>query len=113
MGQMGVDELHDGRDPPFYKVLVDCRDRNTQSTYVAQENVEVEKDRRRGMNQNRGKMQVEHPLVGKYFESYQYESWHVDGQHYLPNAFLLSQYPEGCLTYCQGPLSFSLFFFVH
>ena len=40
MATMGVDKLSQGRDQPFYQVLVDARDRaGDQITYVAQENI--------------------------------------------------------------------------
>ena len=39
--RMGVDQLENGREQPFYHVLVDARDRpGDQITYVAEENLE-------------------------------------------------------------------------
>jgi F-box protein 21 len=96
--QMRVDELPLGRDQPFYRVLVDCRDRNSQSTYVAQENIRVEKEPSSSSSSagdsRLDNRQIDHPQVGHYFESYLLSHWHVKGQHYLPNALVRSQYPE-------------------
>ena len=88
--QMGVDKLPRGRDQPFYKVLVCCRDRpSAQCTYVAQENILVEADASRQPRLG----QITHPEVGKHFESYKTRG--VGGRHYFPNDMVRILYPEG------------------
>jgi len=90
--QMGVDELNDGRDQPFYKVLVDCRDRNNQSTYVAEENIIVVDESKKGAPPD----MIQHSKVGFYFETYLTGGtcWHAKAQRYVPNALLKTQYPD-------------------
>jgi hemimethylated DNA binding protein len=69
-----------GASQPFYHVLVDVRDRPSQVTYVAQENIEVLRDG--------GKAgPVIHPLVTRYFSEYR------PGGHFVPNAELLEAFP--------------------
>ncbi|QDZ23995.1 hemimethylated DNA-binding protein YccV [Chloropicon primus] len=82
--QMGVDDLPGGRNQPFYKVLVDCMDRNLQSTYVAQENITLDSEIQ----------QIKHPDVGRYFDYLRFASENAQGQRYVPNDLLRSQYPE-------------------
>lgn len=67
---MKVDLLADGPNQPFYHVLVDTRDRpGGMSTYVAQENLEVQLQ----------PSPVLHPWVPKFFLGFQ-EDTYVPGQ---------------------------------
>jgi hemimethylated DNA binding protein len=59
---MGVDDLADGIEQPFYSVLVDVRDRtDAQTTYVAQENMEL-------LQASAGP--IHHPEVEDFLASY-------------------------------------------
>ena len=75
----GVDALPGGREQPFYRVLVDVRDRPFQLTYVAQCNVEL---LTAPLSQ-----EVINPEVGRSFEGF-------DGERYVPNAYLRQRFPE-------------------
>ena len=92
--QMRVDALPDGRNQPFYKVLVDCRgDRGGfhSTTYVAQENIQVE-TLKPGVDTDCH--QINHPETGKYFDVYRVTGSGPHHQHYKANEVVASQYPE-------------------
>eukprot|EP00271_Cylindrocystis_brebissonii_P003082 TRINITY_DN13826_c0_g1_i1.p1 TRINITY_DN13826_c0_g1~~TRINITY_DN13826_c0_g1_i1.p1 ORF type:complete len:309 (-),score=27.91 TRINITY_DN13826_c0_g1_i1:793-1719(-) len=75
---MKIDLLPEGREQPFYHVLVDTRDRpGGMSTYVAQENMVLHK---------RGRP-VLHPWIPKFFVGFQ------DGT-YVPGSKLRQVYPN-------------------
>lgn len=75
----GVDALPGGRDQPFYRVLVDVRDRPFQLTYVAQCNVELLPP---------PVLAVMNPEIGKSFDGFD------GGKGYIPNAYLRLRFPE-------------------
>eukprot|EP00244_Chara_vulgaris_P013759 TRINITY_DN811_c0_g3_i3.p1 TRINITY_DN811_c0_g3~~TRINITY_DN811_c0_g3_i3.p1 ORF type:complete len:323 (-),score=39.05 TRINITY_DN811_c0_g3_i3:426-1370(-) len=73
-----IDMLNEGRNQPFYHVLVDSRDRpGVMSTYVAQENIVLE----------RNASPLLHPWIKKFFVGFQ------DGQ-YMPGSKLRQVYPN-------------------
>ena len=72
-----MDALPGGRSQPFYRVLVDVRDRPFQLTYVAQCNVEPLLPAAR----------VRNPEVGKHFDAF-------DGTRYVLNAYSRHRFPE-------------------
>ena len=76
---MRVDSLSQGRNQPFYHVLVDDRDGQYPGnvTYVAQENIVT----------IRGQTKVEHPLIDDYFRGFE------DGR-YIPTDKMRKQYPQ-------------------
>eukprot|EP00245_Coleochaete_scutata_P009890 TRINITY_DN335_c0_g1_i1.p1 TRINITY_DN335_c0_g1~~TRINITY_DN335_c0_g1_i1.p1 ORF type:complete len:324 (+),score=54.17 TRINITY_DN335_c0_g1_i1:381-1352(+) len=75
---MKIDLLPEGRQQPFYHVLVDTRDRpGGMSTYVAQENIVIQK----------GARPVLHPWIDKFFVGFH------DGA-YIPGAKLRQVYPH-------------------
>jgi Hemimethylated DNA-binding protein YccV like len=80
---MQVHRLPRGRTQPFYKLLVDCRDRpqSQQLAYVAEENI--------------GELpafsdEIQHSEVGRYFCT----RFPGPPVAYNPNAWLSAQYPE-------------------
>ena len=75
----GVDALPGGREQPFYRVLVDIRDRPFQCTYVAQCNVELIRPSPVAA--------VINPEIGRSFDGF-------DGEKYVPNAYLRHRFPE-------------------
>jgi len=78
--QMGVDRLTNGRNQPFYYVLVDTRDRQYQSTsYVAQENIIIMEN----------PQPIQHTDIGKYFSEYDFTN-----NCYLLNEELKCIYPN-------------------
>jgi hypothetical protein len=79
---MQVDRLPRGRKQPFYKLLVDSRDRQSQQlTYVAEENVISLPDY---------SDVVVHPEIGRYFVGRQAGP----PSFYVPNDYLCAQFPE-------------------
>ena len=72
-----MDALPGGRSQPFYRVLVDVRDRPFQLTYVAQCNVEPLLPAAR----------VRNPEVGKHFDAF-------NGTRYVLNAYSRHRFPE-------------------
>lgn len=85
MQQMGVDSLPGGRAQPFYRVLVDVRDRPFQSTYVAQCNVELIEDAE-AADLAGG---VQHPQVGEFFDGLP-----PGGAQYVPSSYLRYRFPQ-------------------
>ena len=84
--QMQVDRLPRGRKQPFYKLLVDSRDRQSQQlTYVAEENVVTLPDY---------DDEVQHPEIGRYFLGRRAGSPSV----YIPNDYLQAQFPDDTLV---------------
>lgn len=80
--QMQVDSLPRGRKQPFYKLLVDSRDRQSQQlTYVAEENVVGLPD----FDDN-----IQHPELGRYFVGRESSIPTV----YVPNDLLQQQFPQ-------------------
>ncbi|GAX73816.1 hypothetical protein CEUSTIGMA_g1267.t1 [Chlamydomonas eustigma] len=70
--RMGVDALDEGRNQPFYRVLVDLRDRPFQNTYVAQCNIEIfESD-------TSSEDGIMHPELGRYFDSFSSDRYHMN-----------------------------------
>eukprot|EP00884_Botryococcus_braunii_P002387 jgi/Botrbrau1/12149/Bobra.0186s0061.1 len=89
MQTMGVERLKGGgKEQPFYNVLVDERQRPSQTTYVAQVNMVV---RTPSSAEAMGSIDlpIRHPEVGMYFDGYM----HKLGR-YQPNAFLCFRYPD-------------------
>ena len=79
---MQVDRLPRGRKQPFYKLIVDCRDRQSpQPAYVAEENMML----LAGFNDH-----IQHPELGRYFT----HCTLFPTTFYHPNAFLRQQFPE-------------------
>ncbi|PSC76764.1 F-box only 21 [Micractinium conductrix] len=77
---MRVDLLPNGRNQPFFHVLVDERCRpGGQTTYVAQENIAVE----------RAPREVRHPLISRYFSAFAPEEG-----GYQPGPLLRQAYPH-------------------
>ncbi|GBG65262.1 hypothetical protein CBR_g50304 [Chara braunii] len=75
---MKIDMLPEGRQQPFYHILVDTRDRpGGMSTYVAEESIALQPTPR----------PVLHPWVSKFFVGFQ------DGQ-YMPGKKLRQVYPN-------------------
>ncbi|GAQ83437.1 hypothetical protein KFL_001480060 [Klebsormidium nitens] len=80
---MQVDRLSGGRAQPFYRVLVDEQERRSQSTYVAQENIEL-------IAPTAQPLQLEE--FGMHFLGF---SANGEGSGvYVPNAYLRYRYPE-------------------
>ncbi|XP_033636099.1 uncharacterized protein LOC117297079 isoform X1 [Asterias rubens] len=76
IGRMHGSHKH-WRSLPNYSVLVDSRDRSDdQTTYVAEENIEIIKNTK-----------VQHPQVEEYFEKF-------DGTRYLARPWLKKIYPH-------------------
>ncbi len=76
--QMRIEELPNGSKQPFYNVLVDERDRHHQTTYVAQENIQLV-----------GKEdEIRHEEVGRYFGRF-----NRDEGCYVPNEYSQHLYP--------------------
>ena len=63
------------RNKPNYSVLVDSRDRDVQTTYVAEDNIEIVTD-----------TVIKHPQVDEYFDFY-------DGAQYHMRPALKQMYP--------------------
>ena len=97
MNHTNVSELKDGADQPFYRVLVDVRDRNGQATYVAQENIELlapEAAAAAAMGRGSGgdpataaaalaeDWQIQHPELGVHFDDFSWEG--PDGEWNMP-----------------------------
>lgn len=79
ISQMGVNRLPRGTQQPFYSVRVDDRDRPSQITYVAEDNIgPISED------------MIQSPDLGMYFESYD-----VATHTYIPNEGLKRQFPHG------------------
>jgi hemimethylated DNA binding protein len=81
--QMQVNRLPRGRAQPFYKLLVDCRDRpqSQQLAYVAEENI--------------GEIpafsdEIQHTEIGRYFRTVSRGPPTI----YSANVWLSAQYPE-------------------
>jgi hemimethylated DNA binding protein len=81
--QMGVKLLPGGTAQPFYNVLVDNRDRPSQTTYMAEENIILLEDTGDG---------VQHSDVGLHFDYF--VEW---ANVYLPSAELQRKYPHDAL----------------
>lgn len=73
MNEMGVDELEEGADQPFYNISVD----DGSCYYVAQENLLLAPNPE----------WINHHAIGKYFYKF-------NGTHYVPNAEKAREYPE-------------------
>jgi F-box protein 21 len=71
--QMGVKNLRNGEQQPFYNVLV----ADGSLRYAAQENLEIEKEGE----------PIEHPEIGKHFD-------HYSNHQYFPNEQKANEYPE-------------------
>lgn len=71
--QMGINELPNKDQQPFYNVLVE----DGTNRYAAEENLTI----------NLKPCMVSHPEVGKYFESF-------NGSYYTPNNEKVTEYPE-------------------
>lgn len=81
-----VDTLPGGRQQPFYRVLVDVRDRPFQRTYVGQCNIEL-----LTLDQAASPSIVQ-PDIGQYFEGQAPGS-----MRFTPNAYLNHRFP------CDAP----------
>lgn len=93
IASMGVDSLPAGRHQPFYNVLVDCRDRQFQSTYVAQENIRLRMHEDPPPSGTGRDWACQHPDLGKHFQGF--SATLSDGTpypHYVPNEYLRSKY---------------------
>uniref|UniRef100_A0A061R9L8 F-box protein 21 n=1 Tax=Tetraselmis sp. GSL018 TaxID=582737 RepID=A0A061R9L8_9CHLO len=96
--QMNVGALSRGELQPFYRVLVDCRDRESQSTYVAQENIILAVEEALGaqpgeVTHDAEAWEVQNKELGAHFEGLSVDR---DGEfwpHYVPNAFLAARHP--------------------
>ncbi|KAK0090464.1 hypothetical protein PV325_000128 [Microctonus aethiopoides] len=73
MDEMGISELSDGVNQPFYNLFID----NGSSGYVAQENLII----------TTSSNPVDHDEIGRYFYKY-------CGTYYLPNEEKEKEYPE-------------------
>jgi hemimethylated DNA binding protein len=84
--QMRVAELPNGATQPFYNVLVtNDRERHNQTTYVAQENIQL-----LGVDDGDDQgLELNHDEIGRYFESFDREQY-----RYLPNEYTRHLYPE-------------------
>jgi F-box protein 21 len=87
MQTMNIDGLPGGRRQPFYNVLVDSHFRPDQSTYVAQENIEV---CHRGQGEDDESFLVLHSEIGEHFDGIE-----EGASRYTPNAYRRMLYPEG------------------
>jgi hemimethylated DNA binding protein len=94
--QMQVDNLSRGRSQPFYKVIVDSRDRNgRQLSYVAEENVDVDFEAATVDG-------VHHPELGRYFKR-RVAHPVCKSQVFEPNEVTAAVFPDdwmGVLTSC-------------
>lgn len=86
--QMGVDALPGGRHQPFYRVLVDVRDRPFQNTYVAQCNLELLQPVATET------AEVQHPDIGQYFEGLA-----PGRRRYTPNPYMVYRFPQDFATF--------------
>ena len=88
--QMQVDNLARGRNQPFYKVIVDSRDRNgRQLSYVAEENIDV--DFVGDVHDS-----VQHSELGRYFKR-RVSAPVCPNQLFEPNDITAALYPDDWL----------------
>mmetsp|Transcript_6918 Transcript_6918/g.20023 ORF Transcript_6918/g.20023 Transcript_6918/m.20023 type:complete len:153 (+) Transcript_6918:1803-2261(+) len=93
MEQMNIRSLPHGKNQPFYHTLCDQRDRpGSQTTYVAQENLELLEMDEDGYDEEEGCLgecnHIDHDEVGEHFDGI------GSAFHYIPNRYRASLYPQ-------------------